>query len=120
MKRVCLILLCVLLLTGCAVNAPASQTRTLSLGNSWTDVFLIDNTSQNPIIVQSGDDPEEPVMVRIVSRDLIRILVDEVTIHPGGSHTFSFVTTDGCIIQAKSADDTPRTYTLTYTLGNAH
>lgn len=118
MKRLCLTVLCMFLLTGCAATTPASDTKSLSLGNSWTDVFTIDVASSDGVLTLRLQDGEDSALVRIVTQDLSAILCEDVTIQSGSFYTFGDIPKGRCIIQAKSADDLPHSYTFSYTIGN--
>ena len=118
MKRLCLTVLCMFLLTGCAATTPANDTKSLSLGNSWTDVFAIDGISTDSVLTLRLQDGEDSALVRIVTQDLFTILCEDVTIQSGSFYTFGDIPKGRSIIQAKSADDLPHPYTFSYTIGN--
>lgn len=99
-----------------AMDGPseADRKRTLALDNIWTDVWVEGDWSEADLTVTNTVTSAYDVMVRIVSTDYSEVIASEKTIESGYSATFHPVPSGKFIIQAKSADDVTREYTLAY------
>ena len=86
----------------------------LHLGSSWVAAITGDTLFQTDVTVTNHESSGYDVLVRLTDGEAMLILQDAVTLAPGASHTFHDVPGGGYIIQAKSADDVPREFTLTY------
>ena len=83
----------------------------IELGNAWTTVWESGGRS-DPALTVTNRPASAPVMIRFVDAEHILIVDHGQTILPGGTAAFSNLPTDGYILQAKSANDLPREYTL--------
>lgn len=127
MKRLIALLLVLLIsvlslsLTACAavdavkdLKNESVPSQTLSLKDTWIDVWVEGNWQAADLTVTNYYTSAYDVKVRIVSIDYSEIIASEETIPSGYSATFSSVPSGNFIIQAKSADDVLREYTLSY------
>lgn len=97
------------------VQPRLTGTRTLSLGNAWTDVVSDNNWLSAYVTVTNAASSSYDVQVRIVDAYGV-IIVSGKTISAGSSKTFGPIAYDAgkYTIQAKSADNAVREYTLHY------
>ncbi len=86
----------------------------LTLGNAWVYVDEDTNWFPSDLTVTNHADSAHPVMVRILSKDGSKEIKPAKKIEAGYSYTFYSIPADGYVIQAKSADDEVRMYTLIY------